>query len=83
MSKVKIRFSGRAIYRGSYYGPRFGSAVVIRGNVDSDSYSIAGLDKRYSVPPAVKHHDTVLAGTYAFSPDEVEVFYLDPSRYMH
>ena len=80
VSKVKIGYSGKAIYRGSYYGPRFGSDVVIRDNADSNSYSTAGLGNLYSVPPAVKSQFTVLAGTYAFSPDEVEVFYLDPSR---
>ena len=80
VSKVKKEYSGAAIYRNSYYGPRFGSDVSIRDNADRDSKSKALLRKYYSVPPAVKDRYTVLAGTEYFSPDEVEVFYLDPSR---
>ena len=80
VSKVKKGYSGTAIYRNSYYGPSFGSDVSIRDNADRDSKSKARLRKYYSVPPAVKDRYTVLAGTENFSPDEVEVFYLDPSR---
>ena len=80
VSKVKIGYSGMAIYRWSYYGPRFGSDVYIGDNADSNSNSRACLGNRYSVPPAVKDQHTVLAGTRYFSPDEVELFYLDPSR---
>ena len=72
--------TGQAIYRGSSTGPMFGYDVIIQNNADSSSLSRARLDYVYSVPPAVKDRDTVLTGTYAFSPNEVEVFYLDPSR---
>ena len=77
VSKVKKEYSGTAIYRSSYYGPHFGSSVYID---DSNRNSRARLGYRYSVPPAVQDERTVLAGTFYFSPDEVEVFYLDPSR---
>ena len=80
VSKVKIGYSGMAIYRWSYYGPRFGSDVFITDNADSNSNSRARLGNYYSVPPAVQDERTVLAGTWYFSPDEMEVFYLDPSR---
>ena len=80
VSKVKKKYSGYAIHRGSYNGPRFSSDVFIRDNADSNSNSRARLGNVYSVPPAVKNEYTVLAGTEYFSPDEVEVFYLDPSR---
>ena len=80
VSKVKKGNTGKAIYRGSSIGPIFGHDVIIQNNADSSSLSRARLDYLYSVPPAVKDRDTVLTGTYAFSPDEVEVFYLDPSR---
>ena len=44
-------------------------------------YMYAVLGIAYSVPPAVRDRHTVLAGTIEFSPlDEVEVFYLHPSR---
>ena len=80
VSKVNKKDTGDAIYRSSRYGPRFGDDVLIRDNDDSDDDSRARLGDRYSVPPAVQDQDTVLAGTERFSPDEVEVFYLDPSR---
>ena len=74
VSKVKPQWTGKAIQRDIYYGPKFGSDLVIR----ADS-SEARLGVYYSVPPAVQKERTVLAGTWRFSPDEVEVFYLDPS----
>ena len=80
VSNVKKEYSGTAIYRGSFIGPVFGRNVIIRNNTDSNGESEAHLGYRYSVPPAVKDQFTVLAGTRYFSPDEVEVFYLDPSR---
>ena len=80
VSKVNKEDTGRAIYRGSYYGPRFGVDVFIRDNARIDRNSRARLGIYYSVPPAVQDRYTVLAGTERFSRDEVEVFYLDPSR---
>ena len=80
VSKVKKGYSGLAIYRHSYYGPRFGDDVFIVDNADSNSNSVARLVYFYSVPPAVQNRKSVLAGNGRFSPDEVEVFYLDPSR---
>ena len=80
VSKVKKEDTRDAIYRWSYYGPRFGVDVFIRDNADSNDNSIARLGINYSVPPAVQNSRTVLAGTVYFSPDEVEVFYLDPSH---
>ncbi|CAH3155765.1 unnamed protein product [Porites lobata] len=80
VSKVKKEYSGKAIYRWSYYGPRFGRDVIIRNNADSNDKSVASLGYRYSAPPAVQGRYTVLAGIEYFSPNEVEVFYLDTSR---
>ena len=81
VTKVNIGYSGTAIYRWSYYGPRFGSDVFIGGNANSNSNSRAHLGYIYSVPPAVQNERTVLAGISNYlSPDEVEVFYLDPSH---
>ena len=80
VSKVKKEYTGKAIYRDSSYGPVFGNYVYIFDNADSNSNSRAPLGYYYPVPAAVKDQYTVLAGTQGFSPDEVEVFYLDPSR---
>ena len=79
VSKVKEQYTGRAIYRSSDYGPRFDGDVIIGGDIVSIGYSTARLVYTYSVPPAVQNRHTVLAGTERFLPDEVEVFYLDPS----
>ena len=69
-----------AIYRGSWYGPWFGHDIIIFNNANSNSVSRAGLGWAYPAPAAVQDPDTILAGTLRFSPDEVEVFYLDPTQ---
>ena len=79
VSKVNKEDTRYAINRRSYYGPRFGLDVFITDNADSNDNSRARLGIDYSVPPAVQDRHTVLAGTQYFSPDEVEVLYLDPS----
>ena len=78
MSKVKGRFETLAIYRHSDNGPAFGDDLVIKAKI---SQSRARLGSFYSVPASVKDKLAILKGpgTY-FSPDKVEVFYLDPSR---
>ena len=78
VSKVKPGLTGQAILRLSYFGPMFGDDVFI--DADSNGNSGARLGYYYSVPPAVQNNHTVLAGTLYFSPDEVEVFYLNTSR---
>ena len=78
MSEVRRPYE--AIYRGSAYGPVFGVDIIIVNNANSNSDSYAGLDSYYHAPAAVQDPDTILAGTLSFSPDEVEVFYLDPTQ---
>ena len=79
LSKVKQEKAEKAIERGSYYGPNFGLDLVIHVEATRKSYSKARLGDYYSVPASVKDRFKILAGTQSFSPDEVEVFYLDPS----
>ena len=79
MSKVKKGYSRFAIYRVSYYGPCFAMSVTIGYNAGSN-ITRAYFRSAYPAPPAVQDRFTVLAGTPYFPPDEVEVFYLDPSR---
>ena len=77
MSKVKKEKTAEAIYRGSDTGPVFGQDLSIDLNhMIVETF----LGTYYSAPPAVKDQYTVLAGTRLFSPDEVEVFFLDTSR---
>ena len=77
VSKVMPGNTDRAIYRHSYYGPKFGSDLVIRAYA-----SEARLGLYYSVPASVTDKFKILAGIkrqQRFLPDEVELFYLDPS----
>ena len=76
LSKVKPGHIERAIDDRSFYGPKFGSDLII----DLDFQSHASLGTYYSAPASV-NKDNILKGPGGyFSPDEVEVFYLDPSR---
>jgi len=68
----------RAIYRYPSYGPVFGggSDILIADNANSNTNSFTNFGHSYSVPSGVRDKKTILAGTYVFSPDELEVFYL-------
>ena len=76
-SMVKHARSSNAIYCGPSYGPMFGSGDILIADYASQnthSYTYFGL--YYSLPNGVTDRLTILAGTFTFSPDEVEVFYL-------
>ena len=78
VSKVKKEKTGTAIYRSSIIGPVFGEDLIIFLN---SQFAEAILGRSYSVPALVNNELTILKGRGRnFSPDEVEVFYLDPSR---
>ena len=77
---VEVREPDKAIIRWSWYGPVFGFDIYIADNANSNSFSYARLGWYYPAPAAVQDKYTILAGTYRFSPDEVEVFYLDPTQ---
>ena len=76
----EVRRPEWAIYRWPWYGPVFGDDIKIADNANSNSDSYAGLDWYYHAPAAVQNPETILAGTFSFSPDEVEVFYLNPTQ---
>ena len=75
----EVRSPDTAIYRRSAYGPWFGYDIIAN-NANSSSSSRAVLVWVYPAPAAVQNPKTILAGTWYFSPDEVEVFYLDPTQ---
>ena len=77
---VEVSWPDWAIGRGSRLGPVFGHDIYIANNSNSNSFSYARLGLTYSAPAAVQDLYTILAGTEYFSPDEVEVFYLDPTQ---
>ena len=76
----EVRRPDTAIDRESGYGPVFGWDIYIANNANSNSDSYARLGEHYPAPAAVRNPNTILAGTEYFSPDEVEVFYLDPTQ---
>ena len=81
VSKVKRGKVGKAIERNPYYGPKFAEDLVIHVEAGRKGSSKASLGVYYSVPASVTDKGrTILMGSAGtFSPDEVEVFYLDPS----
>ena len=79
---VEVREPDGAIVRWSWSGPRFGADIYIVNNANRNSRSYASLGGAYPAPAAVQDPDRILAGTKRFSPDEVEVFYLD-CFYLH
>ena len=81
LSEVTPRKVGSAIHRHSYYGPKFGLDLVIHVEQSRKHTSKAILGDYYSVPDSVKDKgSTILKGGGGnFSPDEVEVFYLERS----
>ena len=68
------------VHWNSPVGPCFGADIKIANNANSNSKSYARLGEDYPAPAAVQNPNTILAGTKNFSPDEVEVFYLDPTQ---
>ena len=76
----EVRRPDRAIVRWSWYGPVFGWDIIIANNANNNNNSYAGLGRYYPAPAAVQNPNKILAGTFSFSPDEVEVFYLDPTQ---
>ena len=77
--KSMVTRPSRAIYRDSGYGPTFGRGhvhIADNGNSNANSYAKFGGYNDYSVPNGVQDISTILAGTYIFTPDDWEVFYL-------
>ena len=81
VSMVKTGNTKTAIYRSSDNGPMFGQDLLIFVSAPSGRQLFADLGTYYSVPALVTDKLAILDGHKGtFSPDEVEVFYLDPSR---
>ena len=80
VSKVKNENTKRAINRKSDNGPTFGQDLLIFFTTDG-MQAFTDFGNYYSVPASVKTKLKALGWHQkTFSPDEVEVFYLDPSR---
>ena len=81
VSKVKKANTKEAIDRSSVNGPMFGQDLLIFFNAPSGQQSYTEFGNYYSVPASVMAKLANLGWHQRiFSPDEMEVFYLDPSR---
>lgn len=77
--KSMVKSPKHAIYSALGYGPTFGGGydIHISNNANSNTYSYTYFNNAYyHIPDGVQNWKTILAGSYRFSPDEVEVFYL-------
>ena len=76
--KSMVTKSHYAIYGHSSYGPIFGGGydIYIDKIANSNTNSYTNFGHSYSVPSGVQDSSKILAGSYRFTPDEVEVFYL-------
>ena len=70
----------KAIYRHSHYCLKFGNELFIYLDVEDMHDSEAALGTYYSVPSSGDKRTILKGRGQYFSPDEVEVFYLDTSR---
>ena len=59
-------------------GPTFGAGydIHIADNANQNKNSYSNFGYSYSLPKRITNRHAILAGTYKFSPEEVEVFYL-------
>ena len=70
-----------SIYNNPSYGPAFGGGhdIYISNYASSNRNSYSGLGHTYSLPSGYSYGSTFvqsfLAGTYNFTPDEIETFY--------
>ena len=77
--KSTVKYPKNAIYKRKSYGPTFGGGleIYISNNANSNTKSYTHLGGGfYSVPSGVQNTQTILVGSFNFTPDEVEVFYL-------
>ena len=84
LPQTEGKYSSRrqnSIYNNPSYGPTFGggSDIYISNYASSNRNSGSNLGHTYSPPSGYSYHSTFaktfLAGTYNFTPDEIETFY--------
>jgi hypothetical protein len=80
---LKNQNDGNAIYCGSGYGPTFGSGHDLRiaNDAKSNTNSYTNFGHTYQAPSGYTYGQantqSLLAGSYHFTPSEVEVLYLN------
>ncbi|XP_068736238.1 uncharacterized protein [Montipora capricornis] len=79
--KLHVKKPDRAIYGNNGYGPTFGGGhdIYIANNANGNTNSYNNLGHSYAQPTGYKYSSSntrnLLAGSYNFKPNEVEVFY--------
>ena len=75
IANVTPGYEQYAIYCHPGYGPKFGGGhgvhIADNANGNQESYSNLGY---YQVPPGTRTSNALLAGSYNFTPTEIEVF---------
>ena len=76
--KSMVKRGSQAICMWISYGPTFGGGhdICVANNAAHIAHSYTNFGHSFLAPSEVKEKVTVLAGTYHFTPDEVEDFYL-------
>jgi hypothetical protein len=78
---LKVENDAQAVYQG--FGPTFGCChdLYIASDATSNAYSFANFGFSYEAPPGYTQSEnntkSLLAGSYYFTPSEVEVLYLN------
>jgi hypothetical protein len=73
--------NGYAIHCNPSYGARFGGGcdLIIYNNANSNQNSFSNLGNTYQPPPGYQYNtqqtQSLFAGSYNFTPTEIEVFY--------
>ena len=80
--KSPVKSNQLALYTNAGYGPTFGAGhdIHIANNANANTGSYSNFGYYYQVPSGYSYGSTtrnLLAGTYQFTPDEVETFYLN------
>jgi hypothetical protein len=81
--KSPVKTHGYALYTIPTYGPTFGGGhdIYITNNANANTGSYTNLGHSYQTPSGYSSGSTkatnLLAGTYKFTPNEVETFYFN------
>jgi hypothetical protein len=80
------RYKRYALYTNAGYGPTMatfgrGKDICISNNANANTNSFTNLGRTYRLPSGYSYSSTkarnLLTGTYKFTPNEVETFYLN------
>ena len=73
---ANVAYQQCAVYSHPNYGPTFGGGhdLFIGDNANRSQQSYSNFGHSYNSPPVTVQRSSLLAGSYNFTPTEVEVF---------